>query len=88
MNMYVSNLSFKISENDLQNLFAEYGAVSSVKIITDRETGQSRGFGFVEMDADDEAKNAMKSLNNQEVQGRQISVSEAREKPQRPSRNY
>jgi len=86
--MYVSNLSFKISENDLQNLFAEYGAVSSVKIITDRETGQSRGFGFVEMDADDEAKNAMKSLNNQEVQGRQISVSEAREKPQRPSRNY
>lgn len=88
MNMYVSNLSFKISENDLQNLFAEYGAVSSVKIITDRETGQSRGFGFVEMDADDEAKNAMRSLNNQEVMGRQISVSEAREKPQRPSRNY
>ncbi len=88
MNMYVSNLSFKISENDLQNLFAEYGTVNSAKIITDRETGQSRGFGFVEMSADNEAVNAMKALNNLEVQGRQISVSEAREKPQRPSRNY
>lgn len=87
MNMYVSNLSFNTSENDLQQLFSEYGTVSSLKIITDRQTGQSRGFAFVEMDIDDEANNAIEKLNNKEVQGRQISVSVAREKTKRDSRN-
>jgi cold-inducible RNA-binding protein len=88
MNMYVSNLSFNISENDLQALFSEFGTVNSLKIITDRETGRSRGFGFVEMDIEEEANNAIKALNNKDFQGRPLSVSEAREKPQRSNRGY
>lgn len=87
MNMYVSNLSFNTSENDLQQLFSEYGTVSSLKIITDRQTGQSRGFAFVEMDIEGEANNAIEKLNNKEIQGRQISVSVAREKTKRDPRN-
>jgi len=87
MNMYVSNLSFNTGESDLQKLFSEYGTVSSLKIITDRQTGQSRGFAFVEMDNDQEANNAIEKLNNKEIQGRQISVSVAREKTKRDPRN-
>jgi RNA recognition motif-containing protein len=83
MNMYVSNLSFHTSDDDLKNLFAEYGAVSSAKVITDRETGRSRGFGFVEMGSDEEAKAAIKGLNNKEVEGRAMSVSVAKEKSAR-----
>jgi RNA recognition motif-containing protein len=67
MNMYVSNLSFHTKDEELKNLFAEYGAVSSAKVISDRETGQSRGFGFVEMGSDDEAKEAIKGLNGKEI---------------------
>ncbi len=83
MNMYVSNLSFHTVEDDLRKLFEQFGSVSSVKIITDRETGRSRGFAFVEMDSDDEAKEAMKGLNNKEIEGRALSVSVAREKAPR-----
>jgi RNA recognition motif-containing protein len=83
MNLYVSNLSFYTSDGDLKNLFEQFGAVSSAKVITDRETGRSRGFGFVEMDNDAEAKEAMASLNDKEVEGRSMSVSVAREKPAR-----
>lgn len=82
--MYVSNLSFHTAEEDLKKLFAQFGAVSSVKIITDRETGRSRGFAFVEMDSDAEAKEAMSQLNNKEIEGRALSVSVAREKTSRP----
>ncbi|MFI5128767.1 MAG: RNA recognition motif domain-containing protein [Chitinophagales bacterium] len=85
MNMYVSNLSFHTSDSDLKKLFSQYGAVSSAKVITDRETGKSRGFGFVEMDSDVEAKEAIKNLNNKEIEGRAMSVSVAREKTERPS---
>ena len=83
MNMYVSNLSFHTSDDDLKKLFEEFGAVSSAKVITDRETGRSRGFGFVEMGADAEAKEAIKGLNNKEVEGRAMSVSVAKEKSPR-----
>jgi len=83
MNMYVSNLSFHTGENDLRKLFEQFGVVSSAKIIADRETGRSRGFAFVEMDSDEEAKEAIKGLNNKEVEGRAMSVSVAREKAPR-----
>jgi RNA recognition motif-containing protein len=83
MNMYVSNLSFHAVDEDLKKLFEQYGSVSSAKIITDRETGRSRGFGFVEMDNDTEANEAMKALNNKDIQGRAMSVTVAREKTPR-----
>jgi RNA recognition motif-containing protein len=83
MNMYVSNLSFQTSEDDLRKLFGQFGQVSSVKVIMDRETGRSRGFGFVEMGSDNDARTAMTSLNNKEVGGRAMSVTIAREKTER-----
>jgi len=83
MNMYVSNLSFHTAEDDLRKLFEAFGAVSSAKVITDRETGRSRGFGFVEMDSAAEAEAAMKSLNNKDIDGRAMSVTIAREKAPR-----
>jgi RNA recognition motif-containing protein len=87
MNMYVSNLSFHTGDDDLRKLFEQFGQVSSAKVINDRETGRSRGFGFVEMDQESEANEAMKALNGKEVEGRQMSVSVAREKESRPSNN-
>jgi RNA recognition motif-containing protein len=83
MNMYVSNLSFHTTDDDLKKLFEEFGSVSSAKVITDRETGRSRGFAFVEMKSDDEGKKAMQSLNNKEIEGRAMSVSIAKEKTTR-----
>jgi len=83
MNMYVSNLSFHTKDEELKGLFEQFGAVSSAKVISDRETGQSRGFGFVEMNSDDEAKEAIKGLNGKELEGRAMSVSVAREKAPR-----
>ena len=83
MNMYVSNLSFHTNEEALRTLFAAFGNVKSAKIITDRESGQSRGFGFVEMDVAAEAEAAMKNLNNKDIEGRALSVSVAREKAPR-----
>ena len=85
MNMYVSNLSFNTSDAELQDLFAKFGTVSSAKVITDRETGRSRGFGFVEMPSDEESKDAMLGLNNKEVEGRAMSVSEAKQREERSS---
>lgn len=78
--MYVSNLSFHTTEEDLRTLFEQFGAVSSAKVISDRETGRSRGFGFVEMGNDAEAREAMKNLNDKEIEGRAMSVSVAKEK--------
>ena len=80
MNMYVSNLSFHTTDEYLNKLFSQFGSVSSDKIISDRDTGNSRGFGFVEMDSDEEAKKAMTGLNNKEVEGRAMSVSIAKPK--------
>ncbi|MEO7923770.1 MAG: RNA-binding protein [Chitinophagaceae bacterium] len=83
MNMYVSNLSFHTGDDDLRKLFEQFGAVSSAKVITDRETGRSRGFGFVEMGSDDESNTAIKGLHNKEIEGRAMSVTVAREKAPR-----
>jgi len=82
--MYVSNLSFHTTDDDLRVLFEQFGPVSSAKVITDKETGRSRGFGFVEMASKEESDNAMKGLNNQEIEGRAMSVTIAREKAPRP----
>ena len=80
MNIYVSNLSFHTSEEDLKNMFSTFGTVTSVKIILDRETQRSRGFGFIEMSSADEANTAITRLNGKEIEGRALSVSVAREK--------
>ncbi|MBK8521127.1 MAG: RNA-binding protein [Chitinophagaceae bacterium] len=85
MNIYVSNLSFNTSDAELNELFSTFGEVSSAKVITDRETGRSRGFGFVEMPSEDEGKDAMLGLNNKEVEGRAMSVSVAKEREERSS---
>lgn len=80
MNIFVGSLPFKIEESELQEIFEEYGTVTSVKIITDRATGRSKGYGFVEMSNDEEAKKAIEELNNAEVEGRTIVVNKAEEK--------
>lgn len=80
MNMYVSNLSFHTTDEDLNALFAQFGAVTSAKVINDRETGRSRGFGFVEMPSDEDSKKAIAGLNNKEIEGRAMSVSVAKPK--------
>ncbi len=84
MNIYISNLSYGVSSNDLQELFAEYGTVSSAKVITDRYTGKSRGFGFVEMPEDAEAQKAINELNQVEFDGRVINVNEAKQREDKP----
>ena len=84
MNVYVSNLSFNTDNDGLKKLFEQFGKVSSARVISDKETGRSRGFGFVEMDSDEEGNAAIKGLNNKEISGRAMSVSVAREKADRP----
>ncbi len=88
MNIYVGNLSFDTSESDLQNAFASYGAVSTARIATDRDTGRARGFGFVEMANQAEAQAAIAALNGSELQGRTLTVNEARPREERPRSNY
>ena len=78
MNIYVGNLSFNATERDLQDAFGEFGNVVSVKIITDRETGRPRGFAFVEMANADEGRKAIEALHQQEIDGRSVTVNEAR----------
>ncbi|MDZ7737995.1 MAG: RNA-binding protein [Bacteroidales bacterium] len=78
MNIYVGNLDFKVNEDELQRVFEEYGAVSSAKIITDKFSGRSKGFGFVEMDNDDEANEAIKDLNGSMIENREVVVNEAK----------
>jgi len=87
MNIYVSRLDFNMTEQDLRKLFAEFGQVSSVKLITDYNTGASRGFAFVEMPNDAEGQKAIDKLNNSEVNSQTISVQVARPKEDRPKRN-
>ena len=78
MNIYVGNLSFSTTEEGLRGLFSAHGQVTSVKVITDRETGRPRGFAFVEMSTDEEAKAAIATVNGQEFDGRTLKVNEAK----------
>ena len=82
MNIYVGNLDFKVNENDLEGVFEEYGTVSSAKIITDKYSGRSKGFGFVTMENQDEANTAIKELNGATFENREITVNEAKPKKQ------
>ena len=86
MNIYVGNLSFDATEDDLREAFSEFGDVSSCNIIMDRETGRSRGFGFVEMPNDDEARKAIEEMNLKEIAGRAVNVNEARPRQDRGPR--
>jgi len=87
MNIFVSNLSFRLDESSLKELFQSFGEVSSCKIVTDKFTGKSRGFGFVEMNNDEDGQKAIDGLNEKEVDGRNISVSVARPKTENGNRN-
>ena len=87
MNIYVSNLSFNVKDEQLKAFFTPYGEVTSAKVITDKFTGQSRGFGFVEMSDNEAATKAISELDNGVVDGRNIKVTEARAKEDRPARN-
>ena len=87
MNIYVSNLGFNVKDEDLKEFFTPYGEVTSAKIISDKFTGQSRGFGFVEMSDDEAAKKAIAELDQASVEGRSIKVMEARPKEDRPARS-
>lgn len=87
MKMYVGNLSFDTTENDLRQKFEEFGDVASVNIITDRDTGRSKGFAFVEMTSNDAAEKAMNSMNGAEFLGRKLTVNEARPRTERPAGN-
>ena len=87
MNIYVSNLSFNVEDEDLRSYFADYGDVSSAKVITDKATSRSRGFGFVEMSDDAAAQKAIAELDGATVDGRAIKVTEARPREERSNNN-
>jgi RNA recognition motif-containing protein len=86
MNIYVGNLPYGVSDADLQKMFSEFGSVSESKIVTDRDTGRSKGFGFVEMPNQTEGEEAIKQLNGREMEGRNIKVNVAKPKEDRPRR--
>ncbi|MEI6386075.1 MAG: RNA-binding protein [Spirochaetota bacterium] len=86
--IYVGNLSFSSNEDSLRRLFQSHGTVASAKIITDRDSGASKGFAFVEMGTDDEARAAISACNGIDLDGRQIKVNEAMDKPRRDNDRY
>ena len=88
-NLYVGNLSYSVNDDELNALFSQFGKVSSARVIMDRETGRSKGFGFVEMPDDAEAQAAIDNLNNKENNGRTIAVNEAKPRePREPRGNF
>jgi RNA recognition motif-containing protein len=87
-NLFVGSLPFAVDDAELRELFGEFGTVESAKVISDRETGRSRGFGFVEMSSDDEAQAAIKAMDGKELSGRAIAVNEARPKEDRGQRSF
>lgn len=82
--LYVGNLAYRVNSSDLEQLFSQFGTVESAEVITDRDTGRSKGFGFVEMGADNEAQAAIDNLHDQEIDGRRLTVNEARPREPRP----
>jgi RNA recognition motif-containing protein len=86
MKLYVGNLAFETTENDLQDLFEEQGRVTEVALMTDRMTGRSRGFAFVTMEANEAGQKAITTLNGKQLHGRALTVSEARPREERPNR--
>jgi len=86
MNIYVGNLPYSLTDSELQDMFSEFGAVSSAKVIMDRETQRAKGFGFVEMPSNDEANKAIEALNGADCKGRPLRVNEARPREERPRR--
>jgi RNA recognition motif-containing protein len=88
MNIYVGNLSYNVTENDLKDIFSNYGDVVNVSLIKDRDSGQSKGFGFVEMGSPSSAQAAIQALNGSEVKGRTLTVNEARPREPRESRSF
>ena len=86
MNIYVGNLSYEVTEDDLKQMFEEYGSIVKTIIIKDRETGRSKGFGFVEMNEQEDGKKAIQELDGTPVKDRNIKVNEARPRKERPSR--
>jgi RNA recognition motif-containing protein len=82
--LYVGNLSYDVNSSDLEQLFAQYGTVQSAEVISDRDTGRSKGFGFVQMGSDEEAQAAISALNGQEHSGRSLTVNEAKPREDRP----
>ena len=87
MNIYISNLSYRLKDEDLKSVFEEYGEVTSAKIITDKFSGRSKGFGFVEMPNDDEAQAAIDGLNGKELMGKVLTVNVAKPKTENNNRN-
>ena len=87
MNIYVGNLSYGVTDDNLREVFEAYGEVSSAKVITDKYSGRSKGFGFVEMDNEAEGNAAIEQLDGAEIDGRSVKVNEARPREERPRRN-
>lgn len=87
-NIFVGNLSFGTTEDEIRSMFEAYGAVDRVNVVTDRETGRARGFGFVEMSNDGEGEKAIAGLNGREVDGRALNINEAKPKEQRGGGGY
>lgn len=88
MNIFIAGLSYDVNDADLSDLFQEYGAITSAKVIMDRQTNRSKGFGFVEIEDNEAAEKAISELNGAEYDGRTLSVSEAKPREERPARSY
>ena len=86
MNIYIGNLAYTVTEDDLRDAFSEFGEVESASIINDKFSGRSKGFGFVDMPKDSEAREAIESMNNKDLNGRTIKVNEAKPREERPVR--
>ncbi|MDX8413672.1 MAG: RNA-binding protein [Mariprofundales bacterium] len=88
LNIYVGNLPYSVNEDDLRNLFSEFGEVSNAHVISDRDTGRSKGFGFVEMENSDDGQKAIEALDGSDLQGRNVRVNEAKPREDNPRRRF